>query len=67
MTSVHARSSAASGWAFWASGRFSGRRGRGGAPDWRAHLSRGDTRHGFGERGEVEACQVIHDVFAHAR
>jgi hypothetical protein len=45
---------------------FLRRRGRGGGPDWRAHVGPGDTRHGLGECGEVEGCQVIDDVFAHA-
>ena len=38
----------------------------GGAPHWWAHLGRGDTRHGVGEGGQVEAGQVVHDVLAHA-
>ena len=42
--------------------RFSGRSG---APDWRAYLGLGDTRHSFGERGEVEGCQVIHFTRCH--
>jgi hypothetical protein len=30
------------------------------------HLGCGDTGHGVGEGGEVEVCQVVHDVLAHA-
>src|SRR5262249_53095267 len=35
-------------------------------PDWRAYFGCRDAGEGFGERGEVEVCQVVHDVFAHA-
>ena len=48
-----------------AGGRFSGWRGWGGAA-LAAHLGCGDTRHGVGEGGEVEVCQVVHDMLAHA-
>src|SRR6476661_2023616 len=37
----------------------------GGAPYWRADLGCGDAGHGVGEGGEVEVCQVVHDVLAY--